>query len=226
MKDESNGQDPPPWAPVNALEHLATGGAEAPDIGPAAAQGLAGCDQVKVKMTTRLQIVMDAAEGEPQIRSCDEMVQGIEIGGHQLNGMGEAQTADVLAQQTDVYIAAVTRGLPQHCRREVHGKDGNTPASAQVTGKQPGATTEVRRRAKSDAVAPDKRFKGPSGAEEGRDSEGPVIPCCQLTVGSKDPISQSVHFNGSIRRNLNAPSTRHTPGTEKLGSCVATVRNV
>jgi hypothetical protein len=88
VQDDNDGKDPPPWAPANLLQHLVTGGVEPPDIGPAAAQGLAGCDQVKVKMTTRPQIFVDAAEGEPQISICDEMVQGIEIGGHQIDGVG------------------------------------------------------------------------------------------------------------------------------------------
>src|SRR6266705_5888169 len=103
------------------------------------------------------------------------MVHGVEVGGNQVDWKRQTQAANVLQQEAYIRVGAIALGHRQHLRRAINTKDRNTPALAQIAGKEPGATADIRRGAKSYIVPPDESFEGCACSNEVWYTKGAII---------------------------------------------------
>ena len=78
--------------------------------------GLAGRDQIKDEMTSRIKIFPDAPERGLQSDVFKYVIERIEVGGDQIDRRGQTQTTNVLLQQTNILTGAITRRHREHLR--------------------------------------------------------------------------------------------------------------
>ena len=178
------------------LPGVAMARAKPPAVVPATPQRLAGCYKIKDEMAAGSQILPYSTEGQLEISYCQQMVHRIEVGGDQIDRARQAQAADVLLQEANIGVRAIACGHRQHLRRSVHTKDRDTPALAQVAGKESGATADIGSRMKLYIVPPDEPFEGRACSNEVRYTKGDVICCRQLTVRPGEIALSCYEFHG------------------------------
>ena len=136
---------------------------------------LAGRDQIKDEMTSRIQIFPDAPERGLQSDLFKYVIERIEVGGDQIDWRGQTQTTNVLLQQTNILTGAVTCRHGEHVRGTVHRKNRNAPALIQVGSEKSCPATDISGAGKSNIVAPDEALKRGPGACETPKANGDVI---------------------------------------------------
>jgi len=114
------------------------------------------------------------------------MVHGVEIGGNQIHGTRQAQAADVLLEEADIWARAIPCRHRKHFRRAIYSEDRNTPALAQIASKQAGAATDVRCGGKSYFVPPDEPFEGSACSDEVPNPKGDIISWRETAVGPSE----------------------------------------
>src|SRR6266516_288100 len=122
------------------------------------------------------------------------MVQGVEVGGDQVHGARQPQTANVLSQQADVGSATVACGDAQHVGRNVDGKDRHAPAATEVARKKTRAAADVRRGAELDSVPLDQSGEQPAEVQEDRNPEGQVVGASGLAVRTSRVTVQAANL--------------------------------